>query len=67
MPWVMLYLALAVAGLVVLGVAGLRLWGDMRTLGNAVADASRRLADAASELDATSARSPQDTKRKAVR
>ncbi len=67
MPWVVLYVALAVAGLAVLGVAGLRVWGGVRTLGDAVAEASRRLAEAAGELDAASARSVPDNRRKPIR
>jgi hypothetical protein len=57
MPWVTVYVGLAVGGLAVLGVAGFRLWGDVRTLGREVAAASQRLAEAASELEAASARS----------
>jgi hypothetical protein len=58
MPWEIVYVGLAVAGLSVLGVAGFRLWLEVRALGHAVADASQRLAEAASELEAASQSRP---------
>jgi len=51
MRWVIFYVALAVTGFAVLAVVGFRLWRDVRVLGQAVSSASRRLADAAAELE----------------
>jgi hypothetical protein len=58
MPWVIFYVALAVAGFAVLGVVGYRLWLNARELGRAVSAASHRLADAAAELEAAAAQPP---------
>ncbi len=54
MPWVIVYVVLAVGGLAVLGVVGLRLWGDVRELLRAVSAASEKLSAATNELDAAS-------------
>jgi hypothetical protein len=52
MPWTVVgAVALATAGLLVLGVLGMRLWLDVRGLAKQVDGAARALAGAAEELD----------------
>jgi hypothetical protein len=58
MLWVIGYVAVAMAGLVVLGAAGWRLWGDVRELSRAVSAASQRISDAVAELDEATATAP---------
>jgi len=63
--WIVLDVALAVAGLVVLGLLAFRLWRQARALGREVAAAGERLGVAAATLDGvttgdgSSARPPQ--------
>ncbi|MEU8516229.1 hypothetical protein ACFV4F_22080 [Kitasatospora sp. NPDC059722] len=53
MSWMLVAaVLLATAGLLVLGVLGIRLWLDVRALAKGVGTASRALADAAEELAA---------------
>ncbi|MGW2252512.1 hypothetical protein ACWCXH_20265 [Kitasatospora sp. NPDC001660] len=53
MSWMLVAaVLLATAGLLVLGVLGIRLWMDVRALAKGVDAASRALADAAGELAA---------------
>ncbi|WP_344438738.1 hypothetical protein [Kitasatospora nipponensis] len=52
MPWTLVgAVALATAGLLVLGVLAMRLWLDVRGLAREVDTATRSLAGAAEELD----------------
>ncbi|MGI8698249.1 MAG: hypothetical protein ACR2J0_03775 [Mycobacteriales bacterium] len=65
MAWIVLDVALAVAGLVVLGLLAFRLWRQVRALGREVVAAGERLGAAAATLDrvttgdGSSARPPQ--------
>jgi hypothetical protein len=49
-PWIAFYVAIAVAGLVVLTVVSVRLWRQVRQLGSDVAAASRKVAALSDEL-----------------
>jgi len=51
LPWVLVSIVLVVAGLGVIGWFAWRLFGDVRHLGTAVADASARLAQASEALE----------------
>ncbi|WP_406289678.1 hypothetical protein [Embleya sp. NBC_00896] len=58
-PWVLVFIVLVVAGLGVIAWFAWRLFGDVRHLGVAVADASTRLTEAAAELDSASGQPPR--------
>jgi hypothetical protein len=49
-PWIALYVGLAVIGLAVLGVLTLRLWHQVRDFGRTVGAAGARIAQASEEL-----------------
>ena len=66
MPWVLLYVLSAVAGLAVIAALSWWLFGHVLDLGRAVADAGRRISDASAALEraavsGTAARGAPDT------
>lgn len=54
MPWIALYVGLAVLGLVVLSVVTLRLWGQVKAFSREVSAAGQRIAVASDELNRVS-------------
>lgn len=58
LPWLLLYVGLAVAGLAVLAGFAWRLWRQVRQLGRDVAAASNRIAQASAALAAAQGERP---------
>jgi hypothetical protein len=58
MPWVLFYVLVALAGLVVLAVLGWRVFGEVKALGREVAAAGRRIEESAGSLSARGVAEP---------